>query len=533
MTKNVFQGIRAHVSGSYRTETLHGKEFVVVPVVALVQGVIQGMSASGPELALAEEFGKFPDSWNGRPVVMSHPVTDKGVPISANSPAVLEKYQIGVLFNSQLDGGKLLQEAWIDKDRALALNTNSKEVFESLERGEMIEVSTGYFAEIEPSSGMYANQEYEAIQRSIVPDHLAFLALGTVGACSNQDGCGAQLAANASPDMKFTPVKDFRIDAPCCAKCAETGGNCQHDEAHMPKDNASMDSSTSSTDDTAGKKKKKKKSGPEAYQALTIANTIADGVLMSDAWNLVCDELQETYGSYTYLIGLTASMAIFQMWDAMSYEYDTYQVAYSVTADGQVTLGDNPQEVILMTKILPANEEELAANATGTGDKSMTTTSKTAGGDAPAPQANETKEPFSRTVNNEQGTLEVSFNEKGEPSGYKFLPKVQEKKPQTAEEFIAQAPVAFQEVLTQSLKLHNDKRTGLIAQIKACGRNKMSDDKLNAMSLEDLENIAALATATPTFEGRALPNTNASHDEDEIPAAPKVFEFKPATEKAA
>ncbi len=132
MTKNTFQGIRAHVSGSYRTESLHGKDYLVVPVVALVEGVLTGMSAAGPELALAEEFGKFPDSWNYRPVVLSHPVNDDGIPISANSPRTLEAYQIGHLFNTKLVGNQLQQEAWIDVERAKTLNDNAKEVMEAL-----------------------------------------------------------------------------------------------------------------------------------------------------------------------------------------------------------------------------------------------------------------------------------------------------------------------------------------------------------------------------------------------------------------
>ena len=68
-----FLGIRAHTDGSFRTEKFAGRDYMVVPVVALVEGVIQGVNAANPELALASEFGKFPAGWNGRPVVMDHP----------------------------------------------------------------------------------------------------------------------------------------------------------------------------------------------------------------------------------------------------------------------------------------------------------------------------------------------------------------------------------------------------------------------------------------------------------------------------
>src|SRR5690242_2596634 len=162
-------GIRAHTSGSYRTEQLFGKEYMVVPVVALVEGVIQGMTAAGPELALAEEFGRFPNGWDGRPVVMGHPQVD-GQPVSANSPQVLTEYQIGFLFNTRVTNKKLMQEAWIEVSRAKSLNANSKSILAALKKGEMIEVSTGYFAQIEETSGTYNadghEQEYIAIQRN-------------------------------------------------------------------------------------------------------------------------------------------------------------------------------------------------------------------------------------------------------------------------------------------------------------------------------------------------------------------------------
>lgn len=532
MPKITYQGVRAHVSGSYRVESLHGKEYIVVPVVALVEGVLQGMSSSGPELALAEEFGKFPDSWNGRPVVMSHPVNEDGTPISANSPPVLEKYQIGFLFNSSIDSNKLVQEAWVDKSLISNLGGDATQVMEALEKGEMIEVSTGYFAMIEPTSGMFANKKYDAIQREIVPDHLAFLPIGTFGACSNADGCGAQLAANASPNMKFTPFKDFRVDdtGACCSKCAQSGGSCQHDHSHedppMPSTNASMDSKDSN-------KKGKKKGDPKAYEATTIANTIADSVTLNDARSLVSCALKDAgYGTYCYVIAMTTSVVVFEMYDMFSGEYRMYQLPYSVAADGAVTFDGQPSEVALMTQIVPVNNAD-GNNATGEGEADMPNDTQTSGSPAPAPQANSTKEPRVEKVTNEQGTLEINYDAEGKVTGYKLTPNAsqQPKKPQTVEEFIAQAPSEMQEVMRSSLKLHADQKAITIKALKDSGRCKFSDDKLNAMSLQDLQDLADLANV-PTYEGRALPIAQASHEEENFTAAPLVFEA-PSSKAAA
>jgi hypothetical protein len=520
-TKNTFQGVRAHVSGSYRTETLHGQEYIVVPVVALVEGVLQGMSASGPELALASEFGKFPDSWNGRPAVMSHPIDSDGRPVSANSPKILETYQIGFLFNTALRDNKLHQEAWINKSIMTNLNSDTKEVMETLEKGEMIEVSTGYFAEIEPTTGMYANSEYEGIQRSVTPDHLAFLPIGTLGACSNADGCGAQLAANSSPDKKFTPVKDFRVDSPCCSTCAETGGTCTHDRkgSSMPETNTTMD-----TQDPANKKKKK--GDPKAYEALTIANTIAGGVMLDDVYKFVSCALKDAgYGTYCYIVGMTTDKVIYQMYNMFMGEYETYQESYTITSDGVVTLGGDQQQVALMTTIVTVNRGKKTESnpAPGEGESSMTAQT-TKPGETPTPQANtDKKEPRTETVTNEQGVLEINYDAEGKVTGYKLTPKAQEaKKPATAEEFIAQAPPEMQEVLKASLSLHASQKKALISQIKDTKRCKMSDAKLEAMSLEDLQEIAELANV-PSFAGRALPIAQSAGD-DEVTPAPLVFE---------
>ena len=71
-----------------RTETFNGTDHLVVPLVAITEGVLWPSNAESPELALASEFGKYPQSWDGRPVVMGHPLRD-GTPVSANSPDVL------------------------------------------------------------------------------------------------------------------------------------------------------------------------------------------------------------------------------------------------------------------------------------------------------------------------------------------------------------------------------------------------------------------------------------------------------------
>ena len=57
-------------------------------------------------------------------------------------------------------------------------------------RGEMMEVSTGLFSEIEPKPGVFKGRHYKGVVRNLRPDHLAILP-DSIGACSIADGAGA------------------------------------------------------------------------------------------------------------------------------------------------------------------------------------------------------------------------------------------------------------------------------------------------------------------------------------------------------
>lgn len=503
-----YQAIRAHVNGDYRTGTLYGKEYIVVPVIALVEGVIQGMSAEGPELALAEEFARFPDSWNGRPIVMSHPTKD-GAPISANSPSVLEAYAIGFIFNAGLDGQKLVLEAWVDPDTMNDLNDDSKDILSVLKKGDMIEVSTGYFAQLEKTEGLYGNSSYEAIQRNIVPDHLAFLPNGVKGACSNADGCGAKLDV---AQLRANQIKTFRVEKPCCDSCAN--GEHTHSEDQMPNANSKMDKTT----EDATTKKRGKKGDPKAYEApdpAVVANAFPVDMLSTDVCKLVSTALKVVQ-SYTYVVGMTQDKVVYETYNNFSGYYDTYQRSYDVSADGKVTLGDDIERVALISKII-------AVNADGS-EKETTMTTQTDPAAAPAPAVNKTQ-----TVENEQGTLEVNFDAEGKATGFKLTPKANAvaTKPATMDEFVAQAPAEYQEVINSSLKLHKEKKESIIKALKDSGRCKFDDAYLSAQSVETLESLAELASV-PSFSGRAAPIAANRSEDENVTAAPLVFETKAA-----
>lgn len=168
-----------------RTETLEGREFLVAPVVPIVEGVHNG------EFLSYEEIAVFPEAWDGIPLPIDHPSDSNGNPVTANSPDVIENDVIGRLFNvaEAPDIRGIRGELWIDIEKAEQSDAG-KEVLRKLREGEQLEVSTAYFTFTDGVEGEWKGEPFTASQSVVRPDHLALLPFD-LGACSWQDGCGA------------------------------------------------------------------------------------------------------------------------------------------------------------------------------------------------------------------------------------------------------------------------------------------------------------------------------------------------------
>jgi hypothetical protein len=179
------------------------KAHLVVPVVMMVEGVHNG--SQGPLFHSITELGKFPESWNGIPVVIYHPEED-GNAVSANSPDIIDKMTVGRVYNTSVEGKKLKAEVWLDEDK---LNTISTNTLEDINETKEVEVSLGMFTENEMEEGEYKGEKYIGIAHNHRPDHLAILP-DQVGACSCADGCG--LGANEEKKKKCVNEEDDEDD---------------------------------------------------------------------------------------------------------------------------------------------------------------------------------------------------------------------------------------------------------------------------------------------------------------------------------
>ena len=178
-------------NGSYeiRTTQHQGKQYIIVPVIMMVEGVHHG--SHGPLLHTKEELSKFPEAWNGRPVVINHPMDEEGNGVCANSPELAEVAKVGVLYNTFFDDAVcgLRAEAWLDVNK---LQEVSPVAYDYIKKKKSLDVSIGVFTDQLDTSGEWKGENYQGIAINYRPDHLALLP-GESGACSWNDGCGIRL----------------------------------------------------------------------------------------------------------------------------------------------------------------------------------------------------------------------------------------------------------------------------------------------------------------------------------------------------
>ncbi len=169
-----------------RRVTEGGREYLVAPMSLINPGVLPG--SKGPLLYTPEDTQLAAESWNHVPITVYHPtepLTNR--PLSATAPGVLDRQGIGEVRKAAFLG-KLRAEGWFDIERTRKIDPR---IYNSLIKGEMLELSTGLFTDNEPAApgSNHNGRGYDYIARAHRPDHLAVLP-DQVGACSLRDGCG-------------------------------------------------------------------------------------------------------------------------------------------------------------------------------------------------------------------------------------------------------------------------------------------------------------------------------------------------------
>lgn len=480
-----------------RTAQYDGREHVIVPVVALVEGVIFASNAQAPELVLAEEFAKVPDSWNGRPVCWDHPSLN-GQQVSANSPMVLERMAFGQVFNAKVEGDKLALEAWIDLTKVDKI-PEARACYERIKKGETVEVSVGAFVDTEKRSGMKHGKKYSGIWRNIVPDHLALLPEGTIGACSIEMGCGTPRAAEGRSNVKKT-FKDL-LAAFQSRHAAE-----EYDEEKEDKEEGQSDSETRNM----------------LHDALFAAEPAFLGVV---------DVFPDTQ-SVVYATAPEGDMQYFRR-------------GYEIS-EGKVTLANDPEEVRMTTSYEPVTasadcgcgggKTKIAPTTLKEDDMKKTDRLKAVIASGKTPFKETDIAALEHLSEDAITALEANVKALSETPATPPVPPTPpaaEPKELTQEEMLARMPEVAN-IVSEHKAAAAAKKAASIAVITASAHKDLfTKEQLEAKSVDELEKLAKMATAAakPDNSGRALPKTETDTG---VPKPPSTAEaIKAARAKSA
>lgn len=469
-----------------RNDKMEGKPFKVVPMVMIVEGVLNG--SQGPLYYPAEELGKRVAVWNHKPVVVYHP-TINGQGVSACDPAIIDQYKIGVIMNTKFDKlNRLTAEAWIDEDRANAVD---KRVMEAVNNGETLELSTGVFTDNEMTPGEFEGEKYDAIARNYGPDHLAILP-DKVGACSIEDGAGFirnELGQKFPKDMQD-------ILGSAVLATLRTLGISDITANEMSLSNISS----------------------QMYGLLRAKLVPKSTKEYVDIW--VCDV-------YT---------------DFCVYQYMGKLFKQSFTTSGtKVELEGEPSEVVRVTEYRTTDGTFVGNHQTNNSKDIMNKKEVIDGliGNAASGWKESDREflmglPDERlkTIATNAAAIKPTVENKPAPAANAAptAPKV--------EDLLNNEQIA---ALNYGKRMLAEKKSQLIGQITANKANVFTAEVLNGKSIEELEGIAALAAVpaapaapapTPWFGGQAQPAANGKADDNEEVLSLPVMNFEKASADA-
>jgi hypothetical protein len=185
-------------SNGFRSVTHDGREYLIVPGVPAREQVMNTYLVPGDEIA------KTVLGWNGTPITIQHPKLNGG---SAKVPAP-DVAVIGRFYNAgwDQDRRRMTGEYWIDVNEA-SRYVEGQKIVEAIENGQVLETSTGYWADDEMTAGEFDGRPFQTVHRNLLPDHIAILT-NVPGACSVRDGCGVNI------NVKHNCAEDHECDCP-------------------------------------------------------------------------------------------------------------------------------------------------------------------------------------------------------------------------------------------------------------------------------------------------------------------------------
>jgi hypothetical protein len=481
-------------------QTFNGTTYLVVPVVALVEGVIHAANAADPEFVPEDVLLDTPEGWNGRPVFHGHPQVN-GEYVSGNSPEVLES-AVGLVFNAGEKNDKLAMEAWVAKEQA---TPSGQELAERLLAGEAVEISVGAFVESTEEAGTFRGLSYTRKWERVIPDHLALLRADEVGACSRKMGCGVRAAKGASDAMSGKQI----------------------DKSHGNVFSRIMNA-------IRGLQSAEDMSDRDVQRKLHMATMEKDPR---------CQYIEAVYDGY-YVYAAYADG-----------KYKCFKRDYTLGENGAVTIGDSATEVEPVVYYEPVDGSVTAARAAGActcqhnqpETKEVTMACKT----KVAAFIEKAKGRITGTVEAATKFLEgltdeqfASIEQLAEPvetvkEVEKVVEKVVEKEvqvqigaPKTLAEAVAMIPEAERAPFQAFTQAQADRKAATIKALRASDRCKFSDEQLQAKSQDELDQLVSLAGSTVDYSGAGVPRASKTSSKDTDAPAPRSLTAELQAKKA-
>jgi len=531
MKRRLLRCLKAADTVKVRRVQQGGHTYVVAPLIVMTEGVRHAVNSTGPELVPADVIEASAADWSGIPVVFRHPEKD-GELVSVTTPGV-QDFVVGFAAAGRWEDARLRVEAWIDVD-LITKREGGAAALATIERGDHLDVSAGSFVEIEAKEGEFGGRQYVGVQRSIVPDHIALLSVGEAGACNWADGCGA-----ARSWARPTAGKQLR---------ASGGADCKCKHAPTPEAHEQQ---------RAGWLAALKRLG----LGLRSSGKLGHNAIREALQAAVIDAERPRDDEFVWVLDVFDDRVVYVRGQ------ETWQREYTMTAKGVVKLSEDRVEVRPETQFVPvaaAGQEaskmkdridklitakrfveadrEWLAKLT---DAQLGSIEKAAGATEPDPAkpaepatpATPAADPAKAAAPSTTAATPVA-TPAATPAA---APAAQAAaaKPLTEAEFLATLPPNYRAAVERSLKADKAHRDTLVAKLVAHKANKISKERLEAMTVEQLEELAALAGETvpaPDFSGRGGPAPAAQAEGGAPPPAPRMatqMAKKPAADTKA
>jgi len=465
-----------------RNEEKEGVNFLIIPIVALVEGVHLGSGGAG--FYPSAEINRTAQNWNGVPLTIDHPKDNGGTPITANNPETLKKYSVGSFENVRYDAGKLKGEGWVDKERIELL---SPEALEMLSLGRKMEVSTGLFTGSDGMPGIWNGEPFEETLIDFIPDHLALLP-NAEGACNFDAGCGVRVNKELG-----------------CGKCLINNG--ERGEENVMKDKKIVVVEKSEIELPSNLFTSLKQAG-------FWVNEISHSKIRGQLFKLVSD--MDKPGIVHFLREVFNKAFIFEQ--VSNNESKLFKVSYKFDSDGEVRLADgDPVEVREKVEFLTINEESNMERIEGV-DALIANESLPYVEEDREVLTNMADESFERTftlndckcqekeaalgeAKTRVGELEIKVVELEENLKVNEVKEEEEVKEVTFEALLEKASPALRESIETGIKTNKEKKDNAVRTILTAEGNKFTEEELQAMPFDTLENIISMTPVKANYAG--------------------------------